>query len=760
MKRQTLLLVMASLSAIACVTSESTVKNAVSAAPANTQFDPSKLKDRTLSKNVSKAYAELCRIRPEDRDQVQFLRESVMYIFEIEIYNRSDDPLRMDVSRTYKPWKWYRTTSDHGKTLLTLSFNFDVLSLTILTIGVQRVPLKIVDSPVGCFKELTAEERVDMLREKVFDNFKKRKTRKLPEEEEEYSNRPEVTFVCNNVVREVDGRAVFANRCCARDSEGNISCSEQEDNLWITVLYVCIFLVKLMLFMFCPLLVPSNMYTASYVASEYVVKLAKELKFKMFVSESTTTSVRYKHRFTLEDISEWHRFRESVVNFPTDEIIDVKMPELRIKVKGKRIIPPNDPPTGLLRTIYDNLIRCKIRRLDPFKACCDKSIYASLEPLIKHKCTWEKLVLIFIKIVCLFLVPSPFYLRAYIYYKYEKDEIDSRRFLRDKLNLTDVFNPYRSNFVQYYSPTSWLFLSVYSVYIIAGLVIGFAEDHTRDKLKSIVRSAFHDMQNVSRTNVLQIILGFLLWPFRKLGLAALVSCPIISMLTAPIWCTVFILYCVPTVYLAYRLLFHIRKKLGTGDSIFESDKPLTKATKTVYKVHKKIAKIDKNVHIKREQFSDEEANSPCIAGFGRLAALRRLLVQIACGIFVMLVLISSVLLFVEAAGVIVEVLVFTMMGIIVNAGSTLRYVSMALLVIVYMHSCYDNVYENYLMFNNTIVEAVMDKVDDLKKVASLPSSMQENMAFQVGNYTVCVQADRRIVGTLSFLSLFISFTLF
>jgi hypothetical protein len=47
-----------------------------------------------------------------------------------------------------------------------------------------------------------------------------------------------------------------------------------------------------------------------------------------------------------------------------------------------------------------------------------------------------------------------------------------------------------------------------------------------------------------------------------------------------------------------------------------------------------------------------------------------------------------ILLAVEATGILVEIMAFTMMGIIVNAGSTLRYVSMALLVLVYMHDCY------------------------------------------------------------------------
>lgn len=679
-----------------------------------------------------------CRIRPVDKDAVQYLRDySVMHIFEVEIYNSSTDPLRTDVSRTYKPWKWYRTTSEHGKTLLTLSFNFDVLSLSILTIGVERVHLKLKDSPEGCFGNLTAEERVEVIRDKVFDNFKRNRAKKtIPVGEEdlhtEGTEEPEIIYVCNNVVRyDEHGYADFANRCCARDSDGNITCSEHEDNFWITVLYICIFLVKLMLFMFAPLFVPSNMYTASYVASEYVVKLTKELKMKIFVSESKTTSVRYKNRLTAEDISDWHRFKESVTSLPYDTICDVKVPELRIKVKGKRIIPANEPPTGLLRTFYDNLIRCKIRGLQPFKDCCSASIYASLQPFIGHKFTWEDLVLIFIKVVVLLLVPLPFYLRTFIYYRFEEEELTARRKFIHDLGFRQMFNPFRMNIVQYLTPTNALFISAYALYILSGIVIGFSEDYIKDKLKSIVRSAFHDMQNVSRTSVLQIVLGFLLWPFRKIGLLALITCPIISALTAPLWCSIFVLYSVPTVYLAYRLIFHSRKKLGTDSSIFESDKPLSKAKKSVYKVHKKLVKIDKNVHIRREAFSDDEKSSPCISGYGRLSALRRLLVQVLVSFFLLVVLLASVLLFVEACGVLVEVLVFTMMGIIVNAGATLRYVSMVLLVIVYMHSCYDNVYDNYLQFNSTVIDDVMDRVEDLKKIASLPSSMQENAAFQV-----------------------------
>lgn len=679
-----------------------------------------------------------CRIRPEDRDVVQYLGDSLMYIYEIEIYNKTHNPLYSDITHTYKPWKWYRPTSDHGKTLLTLSFNYDVLSLNILTIGVETIPLKIKDIPVGCFRNLTAEERTDMIRDKVFDNFKRKRIRKPTNEGEDgdgviidAEDKPEVIYVCNEVIREKNGYAVFANRCCQRDSEGHITCSEQEDNFWITVLYICIGLVKIMMFMFGPLLVPSYMYTASYVASEYVVKLTKELKFKIFVSESKTTSVRAKYTLKYDQITEWHRFRESIEDLEHDKICHVKVPELRIKVKGKRIIPANEPPTGLLRTIYDNLIRCKIRRLDPFKDCCNMSVYSPrFEPLIKHRCTWEDLTLVFIKLVMLLLLPVPFYLRMFIYYRFEEEELGTRKAILKELDLKEAFHPFRMTFIQYFSPTHGIFIAAYSFYIVSGIVIGFLPDDFRNKLKSIVRSAFHDMQNVSRTSVLQEVLGVLLWPFRRLGLLALISCPLISIVTAPVWCLVFVLYCIPTVYLAHRLVYHAKKRLGSDNSFFESDKPLRKATRMVHKVHKKLVNIDKSVHIARQNF-DEEEQSPCVTGFGRLAALRRFLLQVLVSICCLIVLFSAILLFVEAVGLIIEVLVFTMMGIIVNAGSTLRYVSMALLVIVYMHNCYDNVYDNYLTFNNTVIEDVMDKVEDLKKVASLPSSMQENAAFQV-----------------------------
>ena len=62
------------------------------------------------------------------------------------------------------------------------------------------------------------------------------------------------------------------------------------------------------------------------------------------------------------------------------------------QVKGKRVIPENEPPTGLMRTIYDNLCRCKIKQLDAFRDCCDTSVFGPMEPKLRRKCTWHMCV--------------------------------------------------------------------------------------------------------------------------------------------------------------------------------------------------------------------------------------------------------------------------------------------------------------------------------------------------------------------------------
>lgn len=678
----------------------------------------------------------ICMLRPVDEGFAKFMDNPTTTLNELyfKMQNYSTDPFEYDTAENYRLGRWHRTRTQHGRTLLMLSFHYDVLSMTMLTIGVEPSDVLLQDIPFGCFGNSSAERKANLIRELILNDFYVKKKTTSQIEYESHSQR--VVFACNSVVENIQGYANFINRCCNLESNGKLHCTNQVEDAWITLLYVCISMVKIMVFLFGPLLIPSQMYDVSYMASQYVVKLQKELKMKLFVTESAQTSVRYKTRLTIQDISEWTKFQEFLDPLPMDEIIPIQIPELRLKVKGKRVIPENEPPTGLLRTLYDNIVRCKIKRLDPFTECCDSSVYAKFEPQIKNKCTWHMCVQTFIRIVVVFLIPIPFYLRVFLYYQFEEEEIFHRRRFAESLSLIELYDFYRTNIIQYLTPTHGIFVAAYVFYFLAFFVVGLASKNVSEKIKSIARSSLQDMFNVERTSVLQVLLRIALWPFKSWGLLALIAAPIYGFIVTPACSVIFAIYCLPTIYLTYRLFYHSRTKIDYKEQTVEDGvSPLLTRKPTnlkIQKIAKNITKIDKTVHRRLMSFSEnEEQIFPCTWGSGTFYEIRRLIVQILVGVFCVACLYSMILLSVEATGILVEIMAFTMMGIIVNAGTTLRYVSMALLVLVYMHECYSNVYESYLTFNKAVIEDIMDRVEDLKTVASLPSSMQENIGFTV-----------------------------
>ena len=70
------------------------------------------------------------------------------------------------------------------------------------------------------------------------------------------------------------------------------------------------------------------------------------------------------------------------------------------------------------------------------------------------------------------------------------------------------------------------------------------------------------MSNVSQTGVLGVIIRTLLYPYRKCGLLAFLLAPLYGVVVTPLLGALFLLYCVPTLYLSHRVPFHARKLIG------------------------------------------------------------------------------------------------------------------------------------------------------------------------------------------------------
>jgi len=78
--------------------------------------------------------------------------------------NYSHNPLTINLAGVYNAKEWSRVTTAHGQTLLSLAFNYGVLSMMTLTLGTQTLHVELQDSPFGCFGLATDQQKVCDLR--------------------------------------------------------------------------------------------------------------------------------------------------------------------------------------------------------------------------------------------------------------------------------------------------------------------------------------------------------------------------------------------------------------------------------------------------------------------------------------------------------------------------------------------------------------------------------------------------------------------
>ena len=68
--------------------------------------------------------------------------------------------------------QWSRVSNQHGQTLLSLAFNYGVLSLMTLTFGIARLEVNLEDRPPGCFATLSEEQKIGHVMHHMLRDFK------------------------------------------------------------------------------------------------------------------------------------------------------------------------------------------------------------------------------------------------------------------------------------------------------------------------------------------------------------------------------------------------------------------------------------------------------------------------------------------------------------------------------------------------------------------------------------------------------------
>ena len=488
------------------------------------------------------------------------------------------------------------------------------------------------------------------------------------------------------------------------------------------------------------------------------------------------------------------KLREQLKKTKCNGVVKVTFNQCDILVDYKRTLKENTVPVSLLQTLFRTLIKCHIRYIGPFKKCCNQRIFqTSLHGGNDKKTTgvtWSTLCRQFPKLLLVLLIPLPFYIRVWVFYGFESVEVHARKNALVARGLRERFD---TSFVHYFTPSHVLFLCVYSIYAVTFVVVVILDvikqPGESNQLKSIIVTSFKDFKNLRLSDVLKMAVSNFVWPLSHLGVCGCVVGLILYWpIVLPFTAVVCIVYLLPTLYIGLRMILNAKTAIivkerrskkyqvqnrynkrtckldidqcghdddngsdsqqmradecivdyddvdyieiivpastyerSTDDDGKKSETPTTRGEAAKNK-KAEDSRSTSNYENKKDNASLKSEVIKCDG--------RRVVVNALSAIIGILALLSSVIVLSEVTSFLVEVATFTIMGIIVNAGTLLRYVTLLLMILVYCCDCFNNVSKKYLKMSKALFEVVESRIKNLEQETNKPSQQQQNQGFQ------------------------------
>ncbi|CAD5112688.1 DgyrCDS1910 [Dimorphilus gyrociliatus] len=770
--------------------------------------------DASQRNTTYREYTGECGVEVIDANVYGRIKELVamrikLLVYDFSFPNASADPFRTS-DHYFKPNKFYRAFQKHGQTLLALAFNYGILSVFTLELGVITERIELRDVPSGCFAEISGPKKMDILLDAIFHGFEKGENAHIQIEPFER--------VCHEIIMTSSIYADFEDRCCHWDAQKKkITCSKDIYNFWVKLLNVLLLILKVLVFVFGPLMIPRWLYTSQPHRVRYLVKL-KEPLVKFITVANPGNVERYVARSKkIIDLTSVERgfptCKLELKNFTPGDRIRVKISSYRLLINYGKLLLENKVPVGLFKVLKRAICLCKLKEISPFNDCCDSPIL----PVKQIKdIKWIHFCKLLTRIMLILLLPLPYYIRITLFYMYESEEIDARFKATDKLGKTIRFN---FRFMHSLGPTHGLFIGIYIVYIFTACFLAYSHQRGKDShFQRVMIKSFRELRNSVWLSSLKFLTFNILYPMRKFGLLGIIVGLIYWPFAIPFSLLVCVIYCLPLFYLIFRMLRYARdastlkeddddeilfmadkqrinkkleeemEKLKTGSLLREfkqrrkskadskinlhkissenlGDKKKVKdkdeekcKDKETEKDNDKEKDVDKEKETDKEVTKDRLIQQDSIGTFSsfeseetdqmlkqqqsemessakktnrdkiKFIVLRAW--QNLVGLMCIIAMAAVMMLMAECVGYMVEMFVFTLMGIIVNAGAVLRYVTLSLLVILYSYDCYNNVAKQYLKLNQAMFAEVKDRIHGISEVTSLPSYLQENMGFK------------------------------
>ncbi|XP_055999040.1 uncharacterized protein LOC125656979 [Ostrea edulis] len=664
----------------------------------------------SLNKEFLVTFSRNCSVTPVSEMLRHDIKELLdagtkLIIYELKFRNHSGKIPGQSKSDIYKPFLWERSTGRHGQGLLFLKTGFEILSLSTLSYGTENMKVELQEEPIGCLLQRDIKEVEKGLRHILLNDFKEISP------DGAGGSLSDNEHVCNMHIKNVNNRAVFYHVCCSKTPKGSIVCRELVKDMWVRILFYCIYLMNLLVIMFCPYLIPKAWYQDKYKTLKYEFNCDNPIQVKVMKTYLNNPPPTTENIVNIDDLPLMNAFMEQLDEMDEDTVYALTLSKIYLNVKHERLIPPNDVPVGIIRSIYDSFFRCQIRERDSLKPCCNRSVFEPFRGtslVIKHLKWYHCLQKLMLIVSCI-LVIIPWIFRIAIFYRYEDSEHDDKDDAARDRKLEVHFAYFPGSMTSFLTPVHGMFVFCYAVLVVDGVLFGVLEFITSEikrNMDIVLRKCFRDMHESSYSRSFGWAIRTLLYPFKEYGVFAFFIVGIYWMFVLPVIIMVLAFYCIPTLNIALRLLCHLIIV------VFPNFKFVTR-------LKEKIGVVGL---LRRETVARLSTKSS--VGFRA--------VQFIAILLSILALVSCVILVVEVIVFFVEMIVYTLIGVILNASQTLKYISLLFMLSLYARDCFGSVTQKYQTFNQAIHKALLGRAkEQVDKVAWQTADIQPNTAFQI-----------------------------
>lgn len=611
-----------------------------------------------------------------------------------------------DSSNLFEPFSFVKVNGRQGAGLLYLRDQFDVLSLFTLAIGVREIEVELTGSPEGCFNMLDVMDAEKLLRETVMNGLN--------------INNTDITVlldmndkdqVCNMHVLDKEGYADFKYYCCRKNLFGNIECKYLSEDFWVNILLYIIVVLQVLMLLFAPIYIPEAYYRLKDFGVPYMHKLSDNVKIHLNIMMTRKPeNFKGEESFKVSKFKRMPRFKNTLNKLQFEVPYQIELGSIHLRAKEDHLLPEHVIPVGLWNKLYETFVMCNLRKNGGFTKCC----YANV--CIKSPCgvfvTWYKVLRGIMMFFTAIVFVSPWIIRVALYFFFEHEDMDMRKKAAYDKNL-DFWFP--GNYTLYVTPIHISFIIIYVLLSLEYCLYGVLGEKVKSKFKYVLNACFRDMRIRDKGEVIGWAINLALLPCTRFGFFGIFICLILWVVGLPIFLLFLAFYLLPTVNIVFRLAAHFL--------VYSAEFCLPHCGCKMDRCKTCFLSFDPEEIITKERVERDEKI---------MKSSSNRIVQLIVILFSAISLFSILFLLTELVAVIVEIIVYTLMGLILNASKTLAFVSLVFLLGVYGSECFGHVRSKFLHFNKVLNKAILSLGEKkCEELMYLPPEEQANSAFML-----------------------------